>query len=61
MRKTYDTNAPKRRVTLSLNADFLERQTKVREMEAEALRRAARAWNDFVEQHRALGDEFTTL
>lgn len=45
----------------SLLADFLERQTRLRQLEADERRRAASAWDDFAERHGSLGDEFTTL
>ena len=83
MRASYDTRAPKRPVTLSINEDllakarrltdnlsaevesllaaFVVRQTRLRQVEADELRRAASAWDDFAERHGSLGDEFTTL
>ena len=45
----------------SLLADFLERQTRLRKLEADERRRAASAWDEFAERHGSLGDEFTTL
>jgi antitoxin CcdA len=45
----------------SLLVEFLERQGRIRQLEAEGLRRAATAWDDFAERHGSLGDEFTTL
>jgi antitoxin CcdA len=45
----------------SLLADFLERQTHLRQVEAEKLRRAAERWDDFAERHGSLGDEFSNL
>lgn len=44
-----------------LLVDFIERQTRLRQLEAGELRRAAAAWDDFAERHGALGDEFSTL
>ena len=44
-----------------LLAEFLLRQGRLREEEAESLRRAAQAWNEFDEVHGCLSDEFSTL
>jgi antitoxin CcdA len=63
-----DLVAKVRRVTDNLSAeveillaDFLSRQTQLRIAEADNLRRAAPAWNDFMDRHGSFSDEFSTL
>lgn len=44
-----------------LLADFVARERRIREQEAESLRRSAAAWNDFDERYGSFADEFSTL
>ena len=45
----------------SLLAEFVERQVRLRQAEADGLRRVAAAWDEFGENHGSLADEFSTL
>ena len=45
----------------SLLADFVLRQTQLRQAEVGRLKRSAAAWSAFADRHGAFADEFSTL
>ncbi len=45
----------------SLLADFVLRQTQLRQDEALRFKRSAGVWNTFADRHGAFADEFSTL